>query len=226
MMKICCLLITAFILRAVASSEIVKRAKPPAPIPRPSSFASDVNKLLSDIAKENRYPNSKFDRCHVVPWQFLRDMIVKYNSKKITKTVMQNFVNDLGQIHKSATFYIVLKSATRKTLATLTTKYYTNAIKALNSGNTKELVKSLYNIPSNLYPGDPKNNRSIQDNFDAPKEESATGGRSTTASAVAQSLFRTYSAYGLTKLNKPGSTTMGKTSDKPPGDTTGDYVTI
>ena len=224
MMKICCLLITAFILRAVASSETVKRAKPPAPIPRPSSFASDVNRLLSDIAKENKY--TTFDRCHVVPWQFLRDMIVKFNSKKINKTVMQNFVNDLAQIHKSATFYIVLKSATRKTLATLTTKYHTNAIKALNSGNTKELVKNLYNMPSNLYPGDPRNNRSIQDNFDAPKEDSGTGGRSTMASTVAKSLFRTYSAYGLSKLNKPGSTTMAKTSDKPPGDTTGDYITI
>ena len=167
MMKISTLLFAAFILQAVASSEIVERGKPPAPIPRPSSFASDVNGVLSDMANANKY--TRFDRCHVIPWQFLRDMIVKYNSKKITKAVMQKFVDDLAQIHKSAAFYTVLKSTTRKTLSTLTTKYHTNAINALSSGNTKELVKNLYNMPSNLYPGDPGNNRSIQDNFDTQR---------------------------------------------------------
>ena len=227
MMKICCLLITAFILRAVASSEIVKRAKPPFKISRPSCFASDVNGLLTGIAKENRYPNSKFDRCHVVPWQYLRDMIVKYANNAISLTTMRNFVDDLAQIHKSATFYKVLKPGTKATLTALTDKYRKNAIKALTSGKFTELAKQLYNMPSNLYPGDPGNNRSIKDNFDAPKEDSATGGRSTTASAVAKMLFAKYGkTMGLTKLDKPGDQTMAKTSDKPPGDTTGDYVTV
>ena len=219
MMKII-LLFTALTLQAVASSEIVKRAKPPAPIPRPSSFASDVNKLLSDMADENKY-NKKFDRCHILPWQFLRDMITKYSSN--TRR-MQTFINDLSQIHTGATYYLVLKSATRKTLRSLTAKYRTEALKALTNGNTKELANKLYNMPSNLYPGDPTNNRSIQNNIDAPKEDSS--GRSTTASAVAKMLFTTYRVEGLTMLSKPGDPTMAKTSDKPPGDTTGDYVTI
>ena len=226
MMKICCLLITAFILRAVASSEIAKRAKPPFKTTRPSCFASDVNGLLKGIAKENRYPNSKFDRCHVVPWQFLKDMIVKYQKKIISTTTMTKFINDLAQIHKSARFYKVLNSDTQTKLADLTTKYEKNAINALASRDMEELAKQLYNMPSNLYPGDPGNNRSIKDNFDAPKEDSGTGGRSTTASAVAKMLFATYGVKGLTKLDKPGDKTMAKTSDKPPGDTTGDYVTI
>ena len=222
-MKIIFLLFTALTLQAVASSEIVKRAKPPAPIPRPRSFASDVNKLLSDMADENKYMK-KFDRCHILPWQFLRDMITKYNSNQINKNQMKTFINDLSQIHTGATYYVVLRSSTRKTLKSLTSKYCTEALKALDNGNTKELANKLYNMPSNLYPGDPTNNRSIQNNIDAPKEDSS--GRSTTASAVAKMLFTTYRVHGLTMLSKPGDSTMAKTSDKPPGDTTGDYVTI
>jgi len=223
-MKISSLLFAAFILHAVSSSEIVERAKPPAPIPRPSSFASDVNGLISDMAKANKY--TRFDRCHILPWQFLRDMITKYNSKTINKNQMKTFINDLSQIHTSATFYTVLKSGTRKTLKDLVAKYLKEALKALDNDNTKELASKLYNMPSNLYPGDPTNNRSIQNNIDPPKKDSNSGGRSTTASTVAHNLFTTYGTFGLTAFSKPGFPNMVKTSDKPPGDTTGDFITI
>ena len=223
MMKISCLLFATFILHAVASSELLKRVKPTAPIPRPASFASDVNGLISDMAKANKYDNG-FDRCHIIPWHFLRDMINKYNSKQINKSKMKTFINDLSQIHKSATYYVVLELATRNKLKNLVAKYLKEAHDALDDGKTKELASKLYNMPSNLYPGDPTNNRSIKNNIDAPKEDS--GGRTTTASAVAQRLFRTYRGLGLTMLSNPDDPSMAKTSDKPPGDTTGDYVTI
>ena len=224
-MKIGIIFLLVLALHAASSSELSARARKPPTIPRPSSFSSKVVALLGQMAKANRY--TRYDKCHIIPWQFMRDMVVKYSNKQISKGVMKTFIKGIAQIHKDAAFYDALPRATKTTLATLTKMYETDAQNALTSGNMKLLITSLFNMPSNLYPGDPSNNRSIRNNIDAPKELASSGfGRTTDATTVAKRLFAKYSRYGLTKFSKPGSFTMAKTSDKPPGDTTGDYVTI
>ena len=223
-MKISLILLFAFVLHTVSSSTIPKRGKPAAGRSRPANFDKAVNSLLAQMATVNGY--TKFHRCHILPWQFLKSMVDMYTQKKVTKSVMTSFINDLAKIHKGAAYYSALTAAMKSTLASLTSKYKADAIQAVNSMDTRKLEKSVYNMPSNLYPGDPRNNMSIQDNIDAPKEATSSGGRSTDATTTAKNLFSKYKSYGLTKLNKPGDATMAKSSDKPPRDTTGDYVKL
>ena len=221
-MKIGSIFLIAFALQAAYISENFKRVNA---ISRPSSFSSKVTELLKQMGTANKYV--RFDKCHILPWQFLNDMVENYSNGKIAKGVMKTFISDLAQIHTDAAFYSALLPATQNTLTSLTTTFETDAQTALNGGNMQKLAKSLFNMPSNLYPGDQGNNRSIQNNIDAPKQLASSGmGRSTDATTVAKKLFAKYAPYGLTKLSKSGSSTMAKTSDKPPGDSTGDYVTI
>ena len=220
-MKIAWIFLTAFALQAAAASENFKLVNT---IPRPS-FTSKVTDLLKHMGTANKYV--VFDKCHILPWQFLSHMVENYSNNRIRKDVMETFINDLAQIHTDAAYYNVLSPETQHTLVSLTMEFTAYAQTALNGGNMQELAKSLFNMPSNLYPGDQGNNRSIQNNIDAPKQLASSGmGRSTDATTVAKKLFAKYAPYGLTKLSKPCSSTMAKTADKPPGDSTGDCVTI
>ena len=123
----------------------------------------------------------------------------------------------------------------------MTKKYLNKANSAFEKGGMLVLAKTLFNMPSNLYPGDHKNNEDIGDNtngtgatnIDPPKEgieihKKSKGKdrivieRIKSAGQVAQGLFKKYQPYGLTKKGPD----MAKTSDKPDGDGTGDYVSI
>ena len=204
---------------------IVHSLKAPPKPQRPRSFSTEVRVLLAKMAKENGY--MKFDKCHIVDWDFMAKMILRYKSGTLTKTEMTKFINNLAKIHKSASFYDALKGTTRKELVTLTNKYHADAKRALATRNTLKLARSLFNMPSNLYPGDQSNNRSIKNRLDPPKADSGTGGRSDEATQHAKHLYAKYKADGLNIYPDPSSpTTRAKSSDTPPGDTSGDYVTI
>ena len=208
---------------------------------------------MVEMARANGY--RKFDKCHIVDWDFIAHMILRYKRGtktrrqmtqfrkhwtltrkrmvqfkirgKLARMQMTQFINDLAKFHRSASFFDALKSATARKLATLTAKYKAEAKKALATGDTRKLARSLFNMPSNLYPGDPRNNRSIKNRLDPPKAESTTGGRSDEATQIAKNLYAKYKRIGLTIYPDPSSPlTRAKSSDKPPGDTSGDYVTI
>ena len=191
---------------------------------RPSYFASEVKSLLADMARANGY--TRFDKCHIVYWDFMADMIDQYDSGTRTKAYMTTFINDLAKIHTDATFYKALPANTNADLKTLAAKYQGNAIAALRSGDMKELAKALFNIPSNLYPGDSSNNRGIKNRFDPPKKGSNTV-RTDDGTTTAKALYAKYHPYGLDAYtDKSSPLTRAKSSDIPPGDTSGNYVTI
>ena len=224
-MKIALIFLLSITLHGAFSVKYIKSAKSTS-VRRPASFATDVQNLLKDMASANGY-TGRFDRCHVVPWKFIGHMIEEYAKGKLAKTRMITFVNDLARIHYGAAYYDVLSKATQKSLRDMTSDYKAGALAAVGTRNMKELAKMLYNMPSNLYPGDPTNNRSIQNNLDPPKEESGTGGRSQDAVPSAVTLLTKYSRNGLTAKDDPSAPGRRvKSSDKPPGDTTGDYVNI
>jgi len=204
---------------------VIQSAKAPPKPQRPRSFSTEVRLLMANMAKENGY--GKFDKCHIVDWDFMAKMIQRYKSGTLTKTKMTKFISDLAKIHKSASFYDALKGTTKKTLTTLTKKYEADAKNALATGNNAKLARSLFNIPSNLYPGKQSNNRSIKNRLDPPKVESLAGGRSDEATQHAKNMYAKYKRDGLNIYPDPASpATRAKSSDRPPRDTSGDYVTI
>ena len=97
---------------------------------------------------------------------------------------------------------------------------------AIESRSMTTLAKSLFNIPSNLYPGDQNNNRLLQGRLDPPKHERTTGGRSNDASNHAKALYAKYQEDELQIYPDPSSSTRALSSDKPPDDESNDYVTI
>ena len=153
-------------------------------------------------------------------------MVVIYKEKKVTKSLTTSFISDLAKFHKGTAYYSALTAAMNSTLASLTRKYQADAMQAVNSRDTVKLEKLMYNIPSNLYQGDPTKNISIQNNIDTSKVKRSSGGRSTDAKTTAVNLFSKYKSYGLIKFNKQGDTAMAKSSDKPPHNTTGDYIKL
>jgi len=213
-MRLAIFLLLSFTLHAVLST------KPK----RPSNFATDVKDLLADMASANWY--GKFDKCHIVHWDFMAKMINEYDSGTRTKQDMIIFINDLAKIHTDASFYKTLTACTKTELKTLTTTYHSKATAALGSNDMTELAKALFNIPSNLYPGNLSNNRSIKNRLDPPKAVSKTV-RSDDATQTAKALYKKYHGYGLNIYPDPASPlTRAKSSDIPPGDASGDYVTI
>jgi len=242
-----------FIFLFLFTLHIVHCARVSSRVPRPRSFSAEVRVLVVEMARANGY--KKFDKCHIVDWDFIAHMILRYKRGtlarrriaqfykrgtltkrrmaqfykhgKLARNQMTQFINDLAKIHRSASFFDALKSATTRKLVTLTVKYKAAAKKALATGNTQKLAKALFNIPSNLYPGDQRNNRSIKNRLDPPKAELVTGGRSDEATRIAKNLYAKYKRLGLAIYPDPSSPlTRAKSSDKPPGDTSGDYVTI
>ena len=228
-MKIYAIFLIGFIIHAVLSAK-GKRPTPKYPkrqlgtTSRPRGFKSEVTQLLSEMATDNNY--IVYDKCHIVPWKFMKDMVVSHWAHGQTKAEMRAFIKKLGIIHKSAAYYKALKDDTQKELSKLALTYTTRALSALREEDSYELLKCLFNMPSNLYPGNPSNNRSIKDNLDPPKEASKLNMRRTRqASEQAKKLFKAYEVHGLTTKPAPYGTRI-KSADKPPGDTTGDYVTI
>ena len=69
-------------------------AKPP----RPSSFDTKVANLLSDMAAANS--DGLYEKCHIVPWDFIADMIDKYRKKAKSKEVMTATEDANNQIRK------------------------------------------------------------------------------------------------------------------------------
>jgi len=202
------------------------KAKPPPAKPsRPKTFTKEVTDLMSTFAKSNGY--KKFDKCHIVHWDFMATITQSYLSGTVTKKQMTTFINDLAKIHTDASYYDELTGAMKTKLKTMTAKYKKDALNALASGDIGDLTKFLYNMPSNLYPGNLSNNRSIKNRLDPPKKEAATGGRSDDGTKISKYWYKTYKKLGLNIYPDPSSpTTRAKSSDKPPGDTSGDYVTV
>ena len=193
---------------------------------RPRSFHSEIKGLLSKMAKENGY--TEYDKCHIIPWQFMKDMVVKHWQHRITNKTMHTFILNLADSHSTAAFYKALSDDTQKALTKSANKYKKCALDALNRGDSTDLLKCLFNMPSNLYPGDPSNNRSIKDNLDPPKEANKrSGARTGKASRKAEALYQLYTSLGLTTKDEVnGNDIRIKTADKPPGDHTGDFITI
>ena len=225
-MKISLIFLLSITLHGVFSGRPAATKPPAVKVTRPSSFATRVNDLILDMATANGY-SAKFDRCHVVPWKFMATMIENLANGKLPQSKMRSFINDLARIHKSATYYQRLSKATKKTLTDLTNVYKADALAAVKSVRTSALKTALYNMPSNLYPGDRSNNRSIQNNLDPPKAASSSGKRSKEAVQWAKNFLANYAQYGLTALDDPSAPGVKvKSSDIPPGDTSGDYVKI
>ena len=193
---------------------------------RPRAFYSEIRALLSDMAKENGY--TKYDKCHIIPWQFIKDMVVKHWQHRITKKTLQNFILNLADSHSTAAFYKALSDDTQKTLTKRANEYKKCALDALDRGDSTDLLKWLFNMPSNLYPGDPSNNRSIKDNLDPPKDANKRNrARTGKASRKAEAMYKLYTPFGLTTKDEVnGNGIRIKTADKPPGDHTGDFITI
>ena len=226
-MKISIIFLLSIALHGVFTVNAVKspKTKKLPGVTRPG-FDKDVNNLIKDMANVNGY-TAKFDRCHVVPWKFIATMVDEFTNGNLPKGRMNTFIKDLARIHKSASFYYALSKTTKKTLENLTNNYKTNALAAVKAKDPKKLARMLFNIPSNLYPGDRRNNRSIQDNLDPPKEELGSGGRSNEAVQGAKTFLAKYAKYGLTAKDDPSAPGVKvKSSDIPPGDTSGDYVKI
>ena len=154
-MRVIVFLLLSFYLHAVVSQTLK----------RPSNFDNEVDSLLMKMATANGYGAGQFHRCHIVPWKFIADMYDKLGNSNMIK-----FIDDLAKIHKDASFYDALDKGTQDTLDEVTNDYLLRAKEHLENGNTAELAKDLYNLPSNLYPGNPSNNLSIQGNLDPPRK--------------------------------------------------------
>ena len=220
-------------LHAASSSPPIK----PEPIDAASikrpDFKKDVEDILDDMGKYNKYefnPKDKggrkrpFDKCHIIPFGFMKKMIDEYSHDNFKSDIMEEFILDLAKMHTTAAFFSALPDTTQKEIGRLAKKYYDNAKSAFEVGDLLMLAKTLFNMPSNLYPGDHDNNNDIGNNIDPPKEGIGKT-RTKEASKVAKELFNKYKPYGLTEKSD-GKLNMAKTSDKPIGDDTGDYVSI
>ena len=170
------------------------------------------------MATANGY-GGEFQGCHIVPWNFIAKMY-----DQLSKSKMNEFIDDLAMIHTDASFYDALDQTTKDELDELTNTYQLKAKEHLDEGNTVELRKDLYNIPSNLYPGDSSNNQSIQGNLDPPRKGTESA-RSDDATDQAKALYVKYNVKGLGIRSDSSSPPRAKSSDKPPG-ATKDYVTI
>lgn len=182
--------------------------------PRPS-FTNEVTGLLKDMAQDNGY--TSFDKCHVIPWQFIQNQV--QNNFQNNKPYLQELIDDLSEKHSDATFYKKHKGSTRTTLNSLINRYKTKANQALQNDEAG-LLKALFNMPSNLFPGDSSINKSVQGNFDAPRKGTASS-RGDQATKQAKELWVKYQGDGLTvriDLNNRPKGTWAKSSDNPPTD--------
>ena len=228
-MKIGIIFLLAVITHAVFSVKRPAKAKPIYPktklvnIKRPN-FYSPITELLNDMAEDNGY--KAFDKCHVLSWKFMQEVVAKHWSKKVDKKYMQQFILQLATKHTDAAFYKALSPTTKKDLLTLTKDFKERALDALDAEDSKQLQKYLFNMPSNLYPGDSTRNRMIQENLDPPKKASPTGARTNEASLRAKLLYKKYRGRGLTVKPDPTNVAMVLSSDKPPKDKSKDYIKI
>lgn len=232
-MKITILVLITLIIHAALSVKQMKKVKPKksvypttklAPLRRPASFFVDVRGLMKSIAASNGYKS--FDKCHIVPWKFIQEMVAKHWAKRISQSQMELFINALSSIHYDAAYYKSARADDKKKLSALVKDYQKRALDALKKGDSRELLKLLFNMPSNLCPGDSSLNRSIQNNFDPPRKQTIFGRRSADATAKAKVLFQKYSRLGLTAIQHPITPTSIKSSDKPPMYTYSDFVKI
>ena len=182
------------------------------------NFKADVNDLLQKMATQNGY--TLFHKCHIVPWNFIENTIDNGDKAKI-----EAFIEDLAKIHTDASFYNALKKDTQTNLDEMTNDYKSDARTHLQNGETNNLKKDLFNIPSNLYPGDPSNNMSIQGNLDPPRKKTTTGGRSNDATDQAKALYKKYQGDGLSISSDDPTSLIAKSSDKLPN-TDENYVTM
>ena len=182
-------------------------------------FELEVKDLIKDMAEANKYVGGIFDRCHIVPWGFMSKMMKNKDKAKVLE-----FIDDLAKIHDDAAFYKNLGATIQEKIKTYTEEYKTAAKKAVEDGDETKLGESLYNFPSNLYPGKPALNEEVGPNFDPPKQATASKERSNDATEAAKETYKKYKPYGL----KIDENSLGKalSSDKPPGDTSEKYITI
>ena len=184
-------------------------------------FYSEVKELLGDMAEENKYETNTFDRCHIVPWGFIKNRI---NENKN----LDDFIDDLAEIHDDAAFYKNVKAENQEKIKKFTEDYKAAAKeiikdKYLTFEDKKKLAKSLFNFPSNLYPGDEKINKEIANNLDPPKKVKGSEERSNEATEHAKELYMKYKDSGLNIKEDSGK---ALSSDKPPDDSSDKYITI
>lgn len=199
--------------------------------PRPTFFGK-VNSLLDDMAEDNGYSwreKRNYHKCHIVPWNFMEQMIRQFNSKKLSSTtgvtlnVTLNFIEDLTTIHVDATFYKNLGGDTSKklkdrvkdereiALALLDQFFYLKTNKDIREQKYK-LLKRLFNMPSNLFPGNAPSNMGIKDRFDPPRKD-RKGSRSNAATTKAKDIFKKYQSNGLIGYNDKTYPAKIKSSD-------------
>lgn len=177
----------------------------------PSPISTEVDKLLEEMAKANGYTD--FDKCHIVPWSFIKKMVLDNKNEKISNSTLSTFIEDLAKNHEDAEFYDALLSTTKENLENLTKKYKEEAESAKEDGNMEQLATALYNMPSNLYPCHMNNTGDNKDALNSPKAKGSGKNGTANATANTKKLFDTYEEYGLTKLDKPGDGDMMKSSD-------------
>ena len=183
-------------------------------------FSAKVNGLLDSMAKDNAYSwkgKRNYHKCHIVPWNFMEQMIRKFNTKNLSSTtgitfnVTLNFIEDLSKIHVDATFYKNLQFTTSKKLRDTVKEKRLIALDLLDyfllkttTKETKErkylLLKTLFNMPGNLFPGNAPSNMGIKDRFDPPRKD-INGSRSMDATKTAKDIFKKYQKNGLIGLS-------------------------
>ena len=197
---------------------------------------------IKPTRRPNRRPNTTpyprtFHKCHIIPFGFIQRMFSE-NGKD--RKMMEEFIKDLAKIHTTAAFYKALHPTVQKKLEGLTVQYETAAITAYENRDEKKLGIALFNMPSNLYPGDPDNNVSIGNNLDPPKEAAQHEGkpprkkgpgqdikrRTERADYLATELFQKYHINGLEIKTDGSNHNRAKTSDKTKKEPNGDFVYI
>ena len=184
-------------------------------------FYDRVHKLLGNVGEENNYVKGTFDRCHIVPWAFIKD---KINQNKN----LDDFIDDLAKIHDDAAYYKNVKTENQEKIKKFTEEYKDAAKEAIKNKNMKaadkkNLAKILFNFPSNLYPGNRAIDNEIDNNLDPPKKVKGNKERSNEATDHAKELYKKYKNCGLNIKENSGK---ALSSDKPPGDASDKYITI
>ena len=195
-------------------------------------FSAKINGLLDSMAKDNAYSWTKkrnYHKCHIVPWNFMEQMISKFNTKNLSSTtgitfnVTLNFIEDLSKIHVDATFYKNLGITTSKKLRDTVKEKRLIALDLLDyfllkrtTKETKErkylLLQTLFNMPSNLFPGNAPSNMGIKDRFDPPRKDTK-GSRSMDATKTAKDIFKKYENDGLVGFKDTSDPNKIKSSD-------------
>ena len=189
----------------------------PIALPQPS-FEGKTRKILGKMASENEYSLGGYTICHIVPWQFIEDMIKDMINDSEN---FDTFIDDLATIHTDAAFYKKLSDKSKTDIDSITEEYKTAAKKAARDKDMNMLANTLFNIPSNLFPGDNAITGKIGERQMNPPKKGVGAHRINQATDHAKQLYKSYHDSGL----EIHSDRLGRalSSDRPPKN---DYITI